>query len=162
MYFATNYALEPEDPIRGYMLPVRDPNFRGLYCYGNFLLIGNDWSAWTTHVFYKIGIYMVHHQVKSSWFVAVQNLLQVYDLKNPIFILTNPPSKAVLSKLVNKKVSDFRHLKLSDGCKEKPSLRFLWPHFLPLLQGPHPIFLVKVPRLLLAATVVARILSGRY
>ena len=93
------------------------------------------------NLIYKIGIYMLHHQVSASWFYEVQKLCEKYRLPSPLLLMTSPSSKYVFSKLVKKNVSDFWHRKFVESCSQKPSLRFLRPQFLPLFKGPHPLWL---------------------
>ena len=94
----------------------------------------------------------------------VQELSQQLNLPPPLKVLVNPPTKFAYKALVRKRVADVWHQKLVESSSQKSSLKFFRPQFLPLLKGPHPVLLscgnsISSVR---AATIVVRILSGRY
>ena len=79
-------------------------------------------------------------------------------------ILLCPPPKFVFKWLVRTKVLDFWHKRLSNESKDKPSLCFLQPEYLPLGAGLHPLWLsCEGSRTANRAAILqAQIISGRY
>ena len=88
----------------------------------------------------------------------------MYDLPDPLQILTDPPTKSHFKKLTRKKILDHWHRRIVTEVKSKSSLKFLRPEFLPLGMGPHPIWTScgDSPTATRSATIVCQILSGRY
>ena len=78
---------------------------------------------------------------------------------------TSPPSsKAAWKTQVRSAVTAYWHRKLTAAASNLPSLLFLRPSFLPLGRGTHPLWVTcgSSPTAVRAATIQARMLSGRY
>ena len=93
-----------------------------------------------------------------------QTLPTKYHLPDLLQILVSPPLKKPFKRTVKSSVREFWHTTLLDQAASLPSLRYLRPAFLPLGQGPHPLWWTcrSSPSAVRAATVQAKMLSGRY
>jgi hypothetical protein len=117
------------------------------------------------HILHRHGVYLLHHGVPTSWFAQVRQLCTQYSLPDPLLTLTSPPASVVAWKTANKSaVCAFWHAKLVADAAALPSLCFLRPAFLPLGRGAHPLWRTcgASATAVRAATVQARMLSGRY
>ena len=118
-----------------------------------------------TNILWKHGTYILHHHIKHSWFTQVRELTLQYSLPDPLLTLTSPPtSKPAWKGTVRRAVTAYWHSKLVAEAKALPSLLFLRPSFIPLGTGAHPLWTTcgSSPTAVRAATVQARMLSGRY
>ena len=115
-------------------------------------------SLGPSNTLHQNALFMLHHHVRNSWFIEVRALSRQYSLPDPLQILTSPPPKT--KKVLNL----YWHNQLKAEAAEKTSLRYLRPAFLPLGRGPHPIWWTcgPSPSAVRAATVQAKMLSGRY
>ena len=97
--------------------------------------------------------------------MMVRNVTVMYGLPDPLNILSNPPSKHCLKKIVKTAVTSFWHNELCKQASEKKSLAFLRCHFLPLGSSPHPLW-TSCSRgstsAVRSATVHAQLLCGSY
>jgi hypothetical protein len=117
------------------------------------------------NILQRHGIYLLHHGVPASWFAQVRQLCTLYGLPDPLLTLTSPPASVAAWKTANKTaVRAYWHAKLVADAAALPSLCFLRPAFLPLGRGAHPLWRTcgASPTAVRAATVQARMLSGRY
>ena len=118
-----------------------------------------------SNILWKHGTFVLQHSVNHSWFSAVRDLTLQYSLDNPLLTLTSPPSsKSAWKAKVRAAVTAHWHRKLTAEASSLPSLHFLRPSFLPLGQGTHPLWVTcgSSPTAVRAATIQARMLSGRY
>ena len=136
----------------------------GLLAMKKLSLLGMIARLGPSNILYRQALFSLHHLVKSSWFYEVRELCALYSLPDPLLILLNPPSKTVWKNSVKEHVIAFWHHKLSVEVESRPSLCFLRPHFLPLNGQPHMLWLSceSSRTAVRAATVVARLLLGRY
>ena len=111
-----------------------------------------------------LAIYSIHHQIYPSWFWILHDASSKFGLPTPLHILMNPPPKMKFKSLVRKKILSYWHRNLVESMKTKNSLRFIRPQYIPLGNGPHPVFAScrESNSAVLATTVHARIISGRY
>ena len=117
------------------------------------------------NILWKHGIYILYNEVKHSWFTQVRELTQQYSLPDPLLTLTSSPvSKLAWKGAVRRAITAFWHRKLVSKAKALPSLQFLRPSFIPLDCGTHPLWTTcgASATSVRAATVQARMLSGRY
>ena len=116
------------------------------------------------NILHQHGLYMLHQEVPNSWFVQLRQTCAQYSLPDPIQVLTSPPPKPVYKSLVKTCIRSFWHKNLASKAANLPSLRYLRPNFLPLGTGPHPLWWTcqSSPSAVRAATVQAKMLSGRY
>ena len=91
-------------------------------------------------------------------------LAKFYSLPDPIVILNDPPSKFSWKKIITNQVSSHWHQRYCDEVSHRSSLCSLRPAFLPLNGKPHPLWssCQSSPTAVRAATIQARILTGRY
>ena len=117
------------------------------------------------NILWKHGTYVLQHSLQLSWFSAVRDLTLQYSLEDPLLTLTSPPSsKTAWKTKVRSAVTAYWHRKLTAAASNLPSLLFLCPSFLSLGRGTHPLWVTcgSSPTAVRAATVQARMLSGRY
>ena len=89
----------------------------------------------------------------------------MYSLPDPLLTLTSsPPSKPAWKAAVRRAITSYWHRKLVNEASALPSLQFLRPSFIPLGCGSHPLWSTcgASSTAVRAATVQARMLSGRY
>ena len=118
-----------------------------------------------TNILWKHGAYSLHHSLKHSWFAQVRDLTVQYSLQDPLLTLASPPSsKSTWKSKVKSAITTYWHKKLTAEALNLPSLQFLCPSFLPLGRGTHPMWATcgSSPTAVRAATVQARMISGRY
>ena len=118
-----------------------------------------------TNILWKHGTYILNHSLKHSWFSQVRDLTLKYSLPDPLFTLAFPPSsKSTWKAKVKSAITAHWHKKLATEASNLPSLQFLRPSFLPLGRGTHPLWATSgsSSTTVRAATVQARMLSGRY
>ena len=94
----------------------------------------------------------------------MRSVSQKYLLPDPLQILISPLSKKPFKSAVKKAVISHWHSALQAETEQKTGLVFLHPAFLPLGRGPHPLWWTcgSSPSAVQAATVQAKMLSGRY
>ena len=116
------------------------------------------------NILHQHALYMLHHEVHYSWFVKLRHTSAHYSLPDPLLVLTSPPSKIEFKSLVKTAIRNFWHTALASQAASLPSLRYLRPSFLTLGTGPHPLWWTcgSSPSAVRAATVQAKMLSGRY
>ena len=87
-----------------------------------------------------------------------------YSLPDPLLVLTSPIPKQRFKTLVKTALRSYWHAALVTQSATLPSLQYLRPFFLPLGTGPHPLWWTcgSSPTAVRAATVQAKMLSGRY
>ena len=86
-----------------------------------------------SNILWKHGTYILHHDVKNSWFTQVRELTLQYNLLDPLLTLTSPPtSKLAWKSAVRRAVTSFWHRRLVAEAKALPSLQFFCPSFIPL------------------------------
>ena len=117
-----------------------------------------------SNILHQHALYSLHHNIQHSWFKTVRSVSQQYSLPDPIQILLSPPPKKHYKHVVRKSVISHWHSALQTEAAGKRSLQFLRPAFLPLGSGPHPLWWTcgSSPTAVRAATVQAKMLSGRY
>ena len=76
---------------------------------------------------------------EKSWFVQIRNILLQYGLPHPLDLLSHPPNKLVMKKLVKAKVLDFWETKLRQEATLLPSLVYLNTNYLSLTK-PHKLW----------------------
>ena len=110
------------------------------------------------------GVYMLHHSVPNSWFSSLRQTAAKYSLPDPLQILVSPPPKLEFKAKVKHAITSFWHASLVRDGASLPSLCYLRLPFLPLGAGPHPVWWTagSSPSAVRAATVQAKMLSGRY
>ena len=93
-----------------------------------------------------------------------RNLCCIYSLPDPLLVLTDPPTKNSWKKSVTVRVTDVWHKRLCEEVQQRHSLVFLRQAFLPLNGHSHPLWssCLSSPTAVRAATVQARLLTGRY
>ena len=101
-------------------------------------------------ILFQHAIHVLHFSIPNSWFTVLRSLATQYTLPDPLHILVSPPLKQQFKSLVKSAVKAFWHRNR--------------PDFLPLGQGPHPLWWScrSSPSSVRAATVQAKMLSGRY
>ena len=117
-----------------------------------------------SNTLYQHALHTLHHHVKNSWFTVVRSVSQKYLLPDPLQIFISPLSKKPFKSAVKKAVISHWHAALQAETEQKTSLVFLSPAFLPQGRGPHPLWWTcgSSPSAVRAATVQAKMLSGRY
>ena len=117
-----------------------------------------------TNILHQHALYMLHHSVKHSWFLKLRQTSLLYSLPDPLQVLVCPPTKQEFKKSVKTAIRCYWHLVLTEQAAALPSLRYLHPAFLPLGPKPHPLWTTcnSSPSAVRAATVQAKMLSGRY
>ena len=115
-------------------------------------------------ILFQHAIHILHHSIQNSWFSALRNLTSQYSLPDPLVTLVSPPLKSRYKSMVKSAVRGFWHAFLVSKASSLPSLRYLRTAYLPLGQGPHPLWwsCLSSPTAVRAATVQAKMLSGRY
>ena len=113
---------------------------------------------------YQHAAYMLHHSVPNSWFSSLRQTADQYCLPDPLQILISPPPKLEFKAKVKSAIKGYWHDTLVRQAASLPSLCFLRSHFLPLGDGPHPVWWTcgSSASAVRAATVQAKMLSGRY
>ena len=117
------------------------------------------------NILWRHGTYILHHSIRHSWYSQVRELTLQYSLPDPLLTLTSPPtSKQAWKGTVRRAVTAYWHSMLVAEAQALPSLIFLRPSFIPLGRGAHPLWTTcgSSPTAVRAATVQARMLSGRY
>ena len=116
------------------------------------------------NLLHQHGLYMLHHSVSRSWFVCLRQVCVQYSLPDPLQVLVCPPPKLEYKSRVKSAIRSYWHAALVSQAAALPSLRYLRLPFLPLGTGPHPLWWTcgSSPTAVRAATVQAKMLSGRY
>ena len=117
-----------------------------------------------SNILYQHGLYVLHHSIKNSWFTQVRGLSQQYSLPDPLQTMVSPPPKKTYKCCVKTTISAYWRDCLIAEAQALPSLRFLRVNFLPLGRGAHPVWWTcsSSASAVRAATVMAKLLSGRY
>ena len=118
-----------------------------------------------SNILHRHALYILHHGLKNSWFCQIREISLRYSLPDPMVTLTSPPSsKSLWKKSVKTAVCQYWHRELAAKAASLPSLCHLRAPFLPLGRGPHPLWWTcgSSASANRAATVQARMLSGRY
>ena len=117
-----------------------------------------------SNILHQHALYMLHHEVKDLWFVRLRLTSMQYSLPDPLQVLTSPLPKKKFKAMVKTAVQSFWHSALVAQAVPLTSLCYLRPTFLTLGNGPHPIWWTcgASPSAVRAATVQAKMLSGRY
>ena len=118
----------------------------------------------SSNILFQHGLYVLHHNIKSSWFAQVRALSQQYSLPDPIQILISPPPKNTFKSDVRTAISSFWRDALITEAETLTSLRYMRLSFLPLGRGAHPLWWTcySSPSAVRSATVMGKMLSGRY
>ena len=121
-------------------------------------------SLGPSNTLHKHGLYMLYHNIRNSWFTGVRALCQQYSLPDPLQVLTYPPPKHQYKRAVKTSVNSYWRAKLQAEAAIRTSLKYIRPAFLPLGCGPHPLWWTckSSPSAVRAATIQAKMLSGRY
>ena len=100
---------------------------------------------------------------RSSWFLSVKEMCQIYSLPDPMHILASPPSVKSYKQTTKQKVLEYWNRKFRAEVHELTSLSHFNADFMSLCR-PHPIWTSagSSPFEVKKATVQARMLSGRY
>lgn len=117
------------------------------------------------NILYQHDLYVLHHSIKNSWFTQqVRDLSQQYSLQDPIQIMISPPTKKTFKSGVKTAISSFWRDSLIAEAESLTSLRYMRLSFLPLGRGAHPLWWTcySSSSAVWAATVMAKMLSGRY
>jgi hypothetical protein len=97
-----------------------------------------------------------------SWFIQLRSICLQYDLPDPLLILQTPPSKQSWKQQTKSKVMDSWEVKLRAQACLLPSLKYFNSSYMSL-SSPHPMWTsAGSPFEVRKATIVARMLSGRY
>ena len=117
-----------------------------------------------SNILHQHGIYILHYSVPNSWFTQLRALSLQYSLPDPLQILVSPPPKRRFKSLIKTAVCEYWRAALIAEAEPLTSLRYLRLPFLPLGRGAHPLWLTcgSSPSAVRAATVQAKMLSGRY
>ena len=117
-----------------------------------------------SNTLFQHGVHVLHHSIKNSWFTQVRDLCRQYSLPDPLQTLTSPPPKGPFKSSVKSAISTFWRSHLIAEAKSLTSLRYLRLPFLPLGRGAHPLWWTcsSSPSAVRSATVMAKMLSGRY
>ena len=115
-------------------------------------------------ILFQHAVHVLHYSIPNSWFTVLRFLATQYTLPDPLQVLVSPPPKAQFKSLVKLSVNAFWHRNLRVKAASLTSLCYLRPDFLPLGQGPHPLWWTcrSSPSSVRAATVQAKMISGRY
>ena len=102
-------------------------------------------------------------RVSPSWFLQVGDLCIKYSIKDPLTLLSNPPTKSSFNRSAKSKVIDFWETKLRSDATLLSSLTFFKPEFYSLTK-PHPIWTSagNNPHEAEKACCQARMISGRF
>ena len=113
---------------------------------------------------FKIAIFSLSNPALASWFNNLRKTAQEYCITDPLTILQTPPRKSVFMRHVKAQVIAYWHVKLVDEAEGLPNIEFLKFSHIKLGQGPHPVWKTcgNSPSSVRAATVVVKMLSGRY
>ena len=117
-----------------------------------------------SNTLYQHGMHMLHHSVPNSWFSSLRQTAAQYALPDPLQVLISPPPKLQFKAKVKFAIKGYWHDSLVRQAAALPSLRYLRCSFLPLGAGPHPVWWTcgSSPSAVRAATIQAKMLSGRY
>ena len=115
-------------------------------------------------ILFQHAMHTLLYSIPNSWFTALRLLSAQYALPDPIQTLVSPPEVKLFKSTVKSAVTSHWHSALMTMAAPLNSLRYLRPGFLPLGQGPHPLWWTcqSSPSAVRAATVQAKMLSGRY
>ena len=97
-----------------------------------------------------------------SWFIQVRRISCMYQLPDPLLILQLPPPKARWKSQCRGRVLDYWERKYRGEATLLPSLLHFKPHFFSLAKTHATFSTAGSPYEVGRATVVARMLSGRY
>ena len=116
------------------------------------------------NILYRHGLYALHHSIKNSWFTQVRDLSIQYSLPDPLQILISPPPKLAFKSHIKTAIISYWRDSLIAEAAGLTSLCYLRLSFLPLGQGAHPLWWTcsSSPSAVRSATVMAKMLSGRY
>ena len=99
---------------------------------------------------------------KKSWFTKMRSICQIYNLKDPLLVLQDPPSKETWKGRCKSAVISFWEQKLRSQAALLPSLAYFRPEFMSLTKA-HPIWnMTENDYEVKKATTVCEMLSGRY
>jgi hypothetical protein len=117
-----------------------------------------------SNILFQHGLYALHHSIKNSWFTRVRDLSQQYSLPDPLQTMISPPPKKAFKFDVKAAITSFWRHSLLVEAESLTSLRYMRLHFLPLGCGAHPLWWTcfSSPSAVRSATVMAKMLSGRY
>ena len=117
-----------------------------------------------SNTLHQHGVYSLHHSVPNSWFSHLRIISLQYSLPDPLQILVSPPTKSSFKANVKATVKNYWRVSLIAQAKSLTSLRYLRLPFLQLGCGAHPLWWTcgSSPSAVRAATVQAKMLSGRY
>ena len=109
------------------------------------------------------GLFVLHNSITASWFHSLRLLASQYGLPDPLVTLTNPRTKLSMKSEARSKIRAFWHDKFVAEASTLPSLQYFRPSFIPPGQV-HPLWTTcgSSSSAVRAATVQARLLSGRY
>ena len=116
------------------------------------------------NVLYQHGIYILHHSIKNSWFSQVRELCHQYSLPDPLHLMISPPPKRSFKAEVKSAIISYWRASLIAEAMPLTSLRYMRLPFLNLGRGAHPLWWTcnSSSTAVRSATVMAKILSGRY
>ena len=156
--------LLPRTPTCAVMLLASSLPAEALLAMRKISLLGMIARLGPNNLLFKQAIFSLTNGINSSWFHDARLLAKLYSLPDPIVILNDPPSKFSWKKIIKNQVSSHWHQRYCDEVSHRSSLCFLRPAFLPLNGKPHPLWssCQSSPTAVRAATIQARILTGRY
>ena len=98
-----------------------------------------------------------------SWFLQIRDICLLYNLKHPLELLENPPTKETYRRMIKAHVVSYWKNKLRGEAAPLLSLSYFHPSFMSLVK-PHPIWTTvgSNPFEVTKAIQQARFLSGRY